>query len=384
MMLFGLLLASNIVTAQPERSGERILVVGGGGARGAWGAGYAKYLDSTLRKANHRFPGYKNVYGTSTGSLMAPLIVLGDFDKLKTVYTTISQKTIFSVNPFKSDGSIRKFKSAVRALKGKKTIGETYNLLNYMLDTTHGRPGLSQTEYSHIRASGRYTVAVTNMRNGTLEYHCSDDNSRESMINWMWASANEPLFMTYYEVENAEGETDAYVDGGVISNVPVIEALNYADENEINNIDVIVNKPFEGAIGDTVFEKRGLMDGLLRLINIFGLQIRNNNIEIAQLKEQILECDTSTHTESAEFRANPSKYININVHYFPPKYYFGQYEINQKELVFDQGRMNELWSEGEHGVQDRNPRIQSIHFRKSGVKKIYNDYRTYNKNIRFK
>src|ERR1700744_2503174 len=101
-----LLTIAHPLFSQISHPDERILVCGGGGARGAWGAGYAKYLDSTLRSKNAGFKGYNNVYGTSTGSLMAPLILLSDFGKLKTVYTTTNQKRIFNVNPFKLDGKI--------------------------------------------------------------------------------------------------------------------------------------------------------------------------------------------------------------------------------------------------------------------------------------
>jgi hypothetical protein len=71
---------------------DRLLVVGGGGARGAWGAGYAQYL---TRKNGP----YKVAFGTSTGSLMIPMIILNDLTTLKTAYTSVTQKSIFNINP---------------------------------------------------------------------------------------------------------------------------------------------------------------------------------------------------------------------------------------------------------------------------------------------
>src|SRR5258706_14547762 len=77
-----------------KKPGNKILVVSGGGARGAWGVGVAKSLYNIQG-------GYRAVFGTSTGSLMAPLILLQRFDSLASYYTSVTQESIFSRNPFK-------------------------------------------------------------------------------------------------------------------------------------------------------------------------------------------------------------------------------------------------------------------------------------------
>src|SRR5271163_4395409 len=71
---------------------KRILVISGGGARGAWGAGLSSYLCSPA--GGNRT--YKFAIGTSTGSLMGPLVLLKEFDKLHTAYTTVEQNSIFN------------------------------------------------------------------------------------------------------------------------------------------------------------------------------------------------------------------------------------------------------------------------------------------------
>lgn len=73
------------VMAQSGSTPNRLLVVSGGGARGAWGVGLANYLDSTGKR-------YAHVVGTSTGSLMAPLILLRKFSELNRAYTTTTQE----------------------------------------------------------------------------------------------------------------------------------------------------------------------------------------------------------------------------------------------------------------------------------------------------
>src|SRR5580700_8864665 len=72
---------------------KRLLVVSGGGARGAWGVG-------VLSELIKRQGGYQAVFGTSTGSLMAPLILLKDMDTLAAAYTQVTQSSIFNKSPF--------------------------------------------------------------------------------------------------------------------------------------------------------------------------------------------------------------------------------------------------------------------------------------------
>ncbi len=71
---------------------------------------------------------------------------------------------------------------------------------------------LSDEEYTLICDSANnlmFAVTVVDMNSGGLEakYSSAVTESRQ-MKNWIWASANEPLFMSYYNVGDA-----AYVDG---------------------------------------------------------------------------------------------------------------------------------------------------------------------------
>ena len=124
---------------------NRVLVISGGGARGAWGVGVCK----ALLEKHH---GYKAVYGTSTGSLMVPMILLQNIERLEYNYTNVTQKSIFSCNPFKVkkepvliDGApaidsltntklftmktdIKPLNAVWRLIQGKPSLGESYNL----------------------------------------------------------------------------------------------------------------------------------------------------------------------------------------------------------------------------------------------------------------
>ena len=113
---------------------KRALVISGGGSKGAFGGGIAEYL---IRECNFN---YDIFVGTSTGSLLVPLLSIDEIEKIRAIYTTVTQDSIFSSNPFivyKDKGvyktRINHFGIIKMFLKGKKTFGERTTQLKYML-----------------------------------------------------------------------------------------------------------------------------------------------------------------------------------------------------------------------------------------------------------
>src|SRR5690349_2422297 len=194
---------------QTKEYNNRVIVIGGGGSRGAWGGGFAKHLVDT-------FGDYRYSFGTSTGSLIAPLLILKQYDQLKQAYTSVDQRDIFSVNPFNTKtGNLKGLKAFWRLIWGKKTFGESKNLRK-LIDHF-----LSDVDYQKIITSENklmFAVTVVDMESGNKEMKYSTGiPSPKEMKDWIWATANEPLFMSYHTVGSA-----AYVDGGVRENVPLM------------------------------------------------------------------------------------------------------------------------------------------------------------------
>ncbi|RYY58694.1 MAG: hypothetical protein EOO05_15590 [Chitinophagaceae bacterium] len=319
------------------RNSNRILVIGGGGARGAWGAGYAKYLTRM-----HGEP-YKVAFGTSTGSLMIPLIVTNEFDLLKTAYTSVTQKSIFNENPFsKKTGALKGFKAMKRILFGKKTFGESKNLKGTI------REFMNRDMFNRIQQQRlEFVVTVVDFKTGQAEYKSSAEiPDYDNMVNWMWASANQPIFMSYYEKDG-----HAYVDGGVMENVPLEYALQYALMHDQTEIDVIINKPKDPVL-DKEFPNRKILKGLNRLIEFFTLEIRDDDLTIPELQAQLANC-IGTDTAMAASRSNEKSY-RINFYYFPSDLF--KKKLYEKELLFDKGRMLDMWTEGENGAKDEQER----------------------------
>ncbi|QNF35302.1 patatin-like phospholipase family protein [Adhaeribacter swui] len=348
-LLLLLLNFSSQLFAQTPAYNNRLLVVGGGGARGAWAAGFAKNLST-------KYGPYRTVYGTSTGSLMAPLIVLNHFDALKTAYTSVTQRSIFNVNPFNpKTGNIKALPAIFRLIIGKNTLGESKNLRKLI------NQFVSAEQYSSIRNSPEklsFTVTVVDLTTGKTEYKSSQNiTDSEQMKDWMWASANQPLFMSYYP---RKGKS-VYVDGGVLEPVPLTEALRYAlKDKTINDIDVIINQPITPLL-DTVFEDRGVLKSLNRLVSVWLTEIRDNDTLISQLIALAVNNQITEQMLMALNKNNlvtpalpDSDDINIHLHYFPPNLYTPE---NQKELLFDKQRMLQMWQAGESGQEDPNPKF---------------------------
>ena len=107
----------------------RALVISGGGSKGAFAGGVAQYLIEEKGKK------YDIFLGTSTGSLLIPHLAANNIQKVYDIYTNVTQKTIFSINPFivkKKDGreyvTINFLNMIWQFLKQKRTIGESKTL----------------------------------------------------------------------------------------------------------------------------------------------------------------------------------------------------------------------------------------------------------------
>lgn len=320
---------------------ERLLVVGGGGSRGAWAGGFAKYL-----RIKHNLP-YRHVWGTSTGGLMAPFIVLDDFIVLESAYTTLSQKDIFDVNPFAKDGDLNPAIVLWRILNGKKTLGESHNLRN-LIDRY-----LTKERYKKIMDDTQklaFTVCTLNYKNGSVSYlNSADSRSREEMVNWIWASSNQPAVMTFVDEKYMPGGN--YVDGGLVDTVPIIKALSYALKHQLNEIDIIVNTPREPII-DQEFKPGNILKNFLRIIEFWRKQVQADNITIGKLLASVT-LDSLAHNNQFEDQIhtldNEQNYddsvLNLYFYYFPPS----RYKENFNDLMFDTIKMRALWDAGERG-----------------------------------
>jgi len=205
----------------------RALVISGGGSKGAFGGGVAQYLMQELRHT------YDLFLGTSTGSLLISHLALQEIDKIKSVYTSVNQDSIFSNCPFtiqKKHGvetiGINHWNVLKNFYRGKKTFGESRNLLRLIKDT------LTPTEFENLKNGPKeIIVTVANLSLDSVEYKSINDYDYEEFCEWIWISCNYAPFMSLVRKNGCE-----YADGGLGNMVPIEEAI----KRGATEVDVII------------------------------------------------------------------------------------------------------------------------------------------------
>ena len=174
---------------------KKALVISGGGSKGAFAGGVAEYLIKEKKKD------YDLFLGTSTGSLMVSHLSLGKVNELKKLYSTVNQKTIFSINPFrieKKNGAtivkIRHMSTLLNFLKGGKTFGESKNLRKLI------KRNITKEMFQQILDEKKeVVVTISNLTANHVEYKSIQENSYEDFCDWIWGSCNYVPFMSLLE-----------------------------------------------------------------------------------------------------------------------------------------------------------------------------------------
>lgn len=216
------------------------LVISGGGAYGAMGVG-------TLAKMNKT---YQHIVGVSTGALMSPLVALKQWDILKEAYTSVDQEDILDKKKwcepktFTKKGHPNIANLLYHQAAGNLSAGSS-NSLRETIDKF-----ITVEQYEAIKKK-RITLAVgvQNLREQPSELHYFEINDKnydfEDFKDWMWASANAPIFFSlidkqWYDEEDDVWYNGTWTDGGLTQPIP----LDYlAEQKKCDEIDVIIHKP---------------------------------------------------------------------------------------------------------------------------------------------
>ncbi len=283
----------------------RALVISGGGSKGAFAGGICEYL---IRARGLR---YGLFVGTSTGSLLIPLLAIGEISKIKKIYTSVTQSKIFSNCPFiiNKDGdtyktSINHWGIIKMFIKGGKTFGDSNNLRLLI------REILTKKDFYRIRSHFvDVVVTVSNFSTNLVEYKAARDCTYEDFVDWMWASSNFIPFMSLLEKNDQE-----YGDGGFADLVPISEAIRRG----ATEIDVIVLKTEKPRT--TKKKVRNALQLTTRVFDFVLNQIANDDITIGKL-------------------AGAQSKVTLNF-YHPPEL------LTENSLIFDPALMRKWWQEG--------------------------------------
>ena len=195
----------------------KALVISGGGNKGAFAGGIAEFLIKEMKRK------YDLFLGTSTGSLLMPLLSVGKVNRLKYVFSNVTQQDIFNSNPFhfyKKDGEVKTRINHLSILKmflrNKKTLGESENLRKLV------KGSFSKADYDALNSTHKQViVTVANLSNHTVEYKFSDKCNYDDFCDWVWISSNLVPFMSLAHKDGCD-----YADGGFGNFVPIRKAID--------------------------------------------------------------------------------------------------------------------------------------------------------------
>jgi NTE family protein len=243
---------------------RRGICFSGGGDKGAFSVGVAK-----------RLLDIGNVYdiysGTSTGSLIAPLLAMGRIELLENVYmNTGREKIISSQGPLINvvyEGSVYDVRPLGELIEEHYTEAVCTEIMNMERDI--------------------YVCTIC-MENGEPVYFTNRDSKggkRYSIRRWkdtkeirrsIFASCCQPVLMSPVEIDGFH-----YCDGGVREYVPAEILI----KNGAEAIDVILTTP-ENARGCNFLATETIYATLISTINILTHDVGDNDLRLTELYNQ--------------------------------------------------------------------------------------------------
>lgn len=295
----------------------KALVISGGGSKGAFAGGLAEYLLTVCKKK------YDIFIGSSTGSLLVPLLSIGEIERLKTVFTTVTQEDIFNNCPF----LLKKVKGVYKTrinhlgilqmfLEGKKSFGESENLRKLIFKN------ITETDFESIRKND-VIITVSNLNSMQVEYKEARNCSYYDFCEWIWASASLVPFMSLVSKNGSE-----YADGGMGNIIPIYQAI----QKGATELDIIVLKPKEYA--EMKLPVRNALELTSRVFSFMLNQIVTDDLIIGRLEGQ-------------------NKKIRLN-------FYYPAEELTTNSLIFDPLQMSQWWEYGYLTGEKNNPECKLI------------------------
>ena len=297
----------------------RALVISGGGSKGAFAGGVAQYL------LEERAYNYDLFLGTSTGSLLISHLALGKIKKIKEVYTTLNQDSIFSNRPFTiqkkygvSTIGIDHWNVLKNFYRGSKTFGESHNLLDLIRRT------ITKEEFRKLKSGPKdIVVTVSNLSLNQVEYKSIKDFTYDDFCEWIWISCNYTPFMSLVRKEGCE-----YADGGLGSMVPIEEAL----KRGAKVVDAIILHT------EVTHYNR------LPAKNVFSLLTSMFSFMLDRIERQNIRI--------GKFVANHNDAI-INFYYTPTV-------LTTNSLIFEKEKMTAWWESGYTYAQTKDQELNQI------------------------
>ena len=208
---------------------KRALVASGGGSKGAFSVGAVSYL------AQEKGLSFDFLVGTSTGSLIAPMVLVDQIDLLETLYTNVTTADILQP------------RTGAEIAGGASSFFETSPLWGKI--TANITEARAQTILAH---DAQLAIATVNLASSKLVFHHSGASlevgyfeqalpltSADHLRRAVLASCDQPVIMPPVEVPAGSGQK--YVDGGLRA----ISAIELALRNGCDEVYVVLPSPYD-------------------------------------------------------------------------------------------------------------------------------------------
>jgi hypothetical protein len=306
-------------------SKKKAVVVSGGGAWGAFGAG-------TLAKLNKS---YDVGAGISTGALMTPLVMLNKYDVLKEAYCNTREKDIFDFawykpRPFKKNGKINMWALIYALILGNESFGTTKAMRK------HIDKFIKSLDYVDIlKAQKEIIVGCQNLAEepSLVHFFSTKHEKYEDFKDWMWFSANATFATSLVQKEWSDPlkPNQKYMgqwsDGGLTEVIPLDPIL----QRGCKEIDVIIHRP-KPHYSYEIDPVKNLIEYVER-----GIKAMRYDIEFENLLET---CEHMSQEHG----------VTITLYFLPRK-------LSKNSLVFNKEEMTAWWSEGFDTANDPDRQI---------------------------
>lgn len=240
--------------------GKRALVVSGGGSNGAFAVGALDYL---VNKKNLEFDIF---CGSSTGSLISSLMVTGDIDILKNIYSTVHTKDIIKLKIFGLCGnsifSTSPLQKIIKRYINDERTEKIFSSQKQMFLTTVNL----QTSETVYFQSGPKGVSS--------DYEIIPLQDKMMLQQALLASSNQPVLMPPVTIKTPNGRSDQYSDGGVREVAP----LKIAIDNGAEEIYAVVLNPEKSSVSEKKLRK--IPEIALKTLSMLEEEIVYNDIHM--------------------------------------------------------------------------------------------------------
>lgn len=301
------------------------LVVSGGGAWGAYGAG-------TLAGLNKD---YDIGVGISTGAMMMPFVMLKEFPRLKEGYTSVTDKDIFDLawwkpRPMKKNGKVNMWAIIYALIVGQPSFGTTRNMRK-LIDKF-----ILSTDYVDIlKTQKEIMVGCQNLAEepSLVHFFSTKKEKYEDFKDWMWFSANATFATSIIEKQWRDPNNSLQMlngqwsDGGLTEVIPLDPLL----QKGCTDIDVIIHRP-KPTYSHEIEPVKNLIEYVER-----GVKAMRYDIEFENLIET---CEHMSQEHG----------VKIRLIYLPRK-------LNDNSMVFRKDEMISWWNEGLDTANDPDRQI---------------------------